>query len=1208
MHSQTRKYFWNNDIIHLGKEQSNYQTKILGTQNGLPNSEITCLTQDSNGFLWVGTSAGFASFDGKRFKNYLKAGYHFTGKIYTIREDTVRKVLWIACDAGLCYLKNEELSIVRTNEGDVTTYDIYPDESNNMWVATAKGPAFFTSNIINNLISDSIITLATYLLPEWKNFEKISDQVYKIVINQTGDLYFSGERSLFTYANKNLKTLWTSSEQENNDGVVGLVPGKKDSVYFATIFGGFGWIVKNKITWLNENNCIAVALTENKGQLYYFASGGIYKFHPSSKQLEKISEVPESINLWPSCLLVDNENNFWIGMHDNLLYQKPRIFYSYKNETDNISPEIFSIFRLKNNQLIFGTNRGKIYRRNGAVLKNYFPGNGRVVTRAEIKAIYEDSRGWLWMGSGYQGISILKNKQVLNFTVDKGLSNNSNYFIYEDANQNIYTGGDGGFSKISYDPVNDKFLFKNYFFKVSGDNTYMFKSCIAGPDGSLWLMGQKGIFHFINDELKPYLLNGNNIPNGTDIKSDKSGNIWIATKGDGIWQCFFDDKHLLQIRRIISDKNGLQSNIYLSLVIDNQSTVWAAGYGGISSIKQNGKNIYINNYTPDDGFLSSNYQSVTLFHDENDTIWVATSSGLSTFYAGNAAINKTLSLSIDNILLLDTADKDISILKKKLYSGIELPYYVNAIEFQFKAICLSDARNIRYSYRMMGLKDTTWLDWVDKEVAVYQSLPPGKYSFQVKALLNNNVPSNTVTFFFTINSPFWFSWWFILISICFFITIIFLVLKKWEKTVQFKNDEKIKTQKLISEHLQYRLEVEEVTNYFNRLMSVTETEDELLWDVARQCISKLNFEDCVIYLRNKRTNHLVQKAAWGPKVIMAENEMFPENAILSPIEIPVGSGIVGTVAKTGVAEIVPDVTKDPRYILDDAQRCSEIAVPIIYENQVLGVIDSESSHFNYYTQWHLQILSDIAVRCAERIVKLRTNKSLEKNKIKLLQTRQKLAEERLTALRSQMSPHFIFNSLNSIQQFVLGGDVESANKYLSQFSKLIRLVLQYSETNFITLDEEISMLHLYLSLEKTRFGDTFEYNIYLEENIDADEIKIPNLMVQPFVENAIWHGLMHKKGSREIKIHFRLSEDKTLVCEIVDNGIGRRRSEEIKKTRSVDIKHQSKGLKLVQDRSEALMQQFGKEILIEINDLINDVNEVSGTRVLIMLPLTGQIK
>ena len=114
-----------------------------------------------------------------------------------------------------------------------------------------------------------------------------------------------------------------------------------------------------------------------------------------------------------------------------------------------------------------------------------------------------------------------------------------------------------------------------------------------------------------------------------------------------------------------------------------------------------------------------------------------------------------------------------------------------------------------------------------------------------------------------------------------------------------------------------------------------------------------------------------------------------------------------------------------------------------------------------------------------------------------------------------MNPHFIFNSLNSIQQYILNGEIDNANKYLSKFSKLIRLVLHYSEYNFISLEEEINMLELYLSVEKTRFGNSFEYKILIEDELETEEIKIPNLMIQPFVENAIWHGLMHKTGEKK---------------------------------------------------------------------------------------------
>ena len=330
----------------------------------------------------------------------------------------------------------------------------------------------------------------------------------------------------------------------------------------------------------------------------------------------------------------------------------------------------------------------------------------------------------------------------------------------------------------------------------------------------------------------------------------------------------------------------------------------------------------------------------------------------------------------------------------------------------------------------------------------YRSLPPGTYSFQVKASLGYSTVK-ALTFGFKIDNPFWLRWWFILAGILLGLFAIYLIQKKWKKNIQKKHDEKIRTEKLISENLQYQLEVEQVTNYFTTSMSTRETVDDLLWDVAKQCISKLNFEDCVIYLKDDYKGILIQNAAWGPKSKTDNLKKGQNGKIINPIEIPIGRGIVGAVAATGMPEIIPDVTKDTRYIKDDEQRASEIAVPVIYDNVVLGVIDSESGQKDFYSQRHLKILTTIASHCAERIVKLRTEENLHKNQLELLQARHRLAEEKLTALRSQMNPHFIFNCLNSIQQFILTGEVDNANKYLSQFSKLIRLVLQYSENNFI---------------------------------------------------------------------------------------------------------------------------------------------------------------
>ena len=238
--------------------------------------------------------------------------------------------------------------------------------------------------------------------------------------------------------------------------------------------------------------------------------------------------------------------------------------------------------------------------------------------------------------------------------------------------------------------------------------------------------------------------------------------------------------------------------------------------------------------------------------------------------------------------------------------------------------------------------------------------------------------------------------------------------------------------------------------YFATSIFGQNTVDEILWDLAKNCISQLKFVDCVVYLVDKEKEILSQKAAYGPK--------NPVNfKLYKPIDISLGQGITGTVAVTGKAEIVNDTSKDSRYIVDDQQRLSEIAVPIVYNNQVIGIIDSEHPEKNFFTEQHLRILTTIASLCANKILKVRADEENQINQEKLIETTRMLAELRLKVLRSQMNPHFVFNSLNAMQHFMTIDDRKSALKYLSKFGKLIRSIFDKISFDFILLAEELNM-------------------------------------------------------------------------------------------------------------------------------------------------------
>lgn len=237
---------------------------------------------------------------------------------------------------------------------------------------------------------------------------------------------------------------------------------------------------------------------------------------------------------------------------------------------------------------------------------------------------------------------------------------------------------------------------------------------------------------------------------------------------------------------------------------------------------------------------------------------------------------------------------------------------------------------------------------------------------------------------------------------------------------------------------------------------------------------------------------------------------------------------------------------------------------------------------------------------AKKNAEVRARETKRESELQLLEIRKLLAESQLMALRAQMNPHFVFNCLNSIQECIVTQKYGEASLYLNKFSKLFRSVLNNSGRGMITLAEEIEVLELYLSLEHMRFEKAFNFVIHAEEDIETDEILIPSMLLQPYVENALWHGLMHKQGDRNLTISFKKLSEDVFQCTIDDNGIGRKKALELKEQQSKTKRHVSKGMSIANDRID-LLQKQGQHALLKIIDKYDDNGAALGTRVVIEL-------
>lgn len=233
--------------------------------------------------------------------------------------------------------------------------------------------------------------------------------------------------------------------------------------------------------------------------------------------------------------------------------------------------------------------------------------------------------------------------------------------------------------------------------------------------------------------------------------------------------------------------------------------------------------------------------------------------------------------------------------------------------------------------------------------------------------------------------------------------------------------------------------------------------------------------------------------------------------------------------------------------------------------------------------------------------KLQLHQKEQQWKVKELQNENKHVEMEkqavaleMQALRAQMNPHFIFNCLSSINRFILKNESKIASNYLTRFSRLMRMVLNNSQKSLISLDDELEMLELYLEMERLRFKNSFDYGITFLNTVDSDNIFIPPLLLQPFCENAIWHGLMNKQEQGRLDIELSI-EDNILNCVIRDNGVGRDKAKELKSKTAE--KEKSMGLKITTERLALLNREKGLHTFYEIEDLKDEKGNASGTKV-----------
>lgn len=1169
-----------------------YTFTFYNAADGLPSSEIISLANDEKGFLWVGTVAGVSRYDGYSFTNYQysEEGY-FLGMVNVIKPSG-HAALWIGTSSGLyCLIQNRLIKLSAETSLPQGVNDILEDGTN-LWLATENGPVLINKNDIHPEGRKKIL-LEKKILPGWLNKNGPIDERRTLFIKKApdGTIYLAQGYSIYRINKERIEPLYFLPDK--TDQILSLFPISVSKVYFDC--------AKSEMKKIENGHPVPLHFkehykpgTQGAGDSIWFVStSGIFCFHPANDIISVFINTIDTGFMWPSSMLKDG-NIFWMGTHDGLVKLKPSVFNTYRDRVYANVQETYSFLQLKDNTLLVGTNRGRLWKKTGEGFVNYLPGKQTLVPFAEVKALYEDERGWLWAGTGYQGISLFKKGKVLNFTKDENnLHDNTIVSFFKTSRGRFFAIGDQGASEILVD-AKENISFKKYYYFPNISRHAKFYSGIEAPGGAIWIAGEEGIKILKNDSIFSFQLLDQSV-SVRSMKMAADGSVWIATEGRGVLHCGFDKQNNIYVIKEYTEKDGLNTMLFIDLLVDREDNIWAGSAKGLTFIGRNGKyKGRVLNFNEADGFIRPGYSSTRLYQQSDGLIWAGTTQGLTSFRAEELFLSKDHPrVYITGVYLakansrFKTAD---SIFSPGNNFNTSFSYGNNSFNFNYTAIDFSNQQSLVYFYKLDGV-DSGWVNTGYRTIT-YQNLVPGEYSFRVKALNNKGLWSeNEAIYNFAISPPWWQTWWFRIASIVLAAVVVFGFIKRREQLAVKQEAEKTEIEKLKAISYQYQLEIEQVINYFATSIHGQDSIDGMIWDVTKNCISKLGFEDCVIYMLDKERNVLVQKAAWGPKTT-------EENKIVDPIEIPLGKGIVGAVAVSGKTEIINDTSVDERYIVDDARRFSEITVPVLNGKGVIGIIDSENSQKDFYTERHVQILTTVASLLGDKIDKMKAEQQTREKEIEVLQLNKDLATWQIAALRAQMNPHFIFNAMNSIQQFTLKNDSDNANLYISKFSSLLRKVLYTSQQNFISLEEEVEQLGLYLEIEKLRMGNDFNFEITVDEEIEADALQIPGMLVQPFVENAIKHGLPLRQGEKRLTINFSMPDEYHLQAVVTDNGIGRHNANELKKQQTL-LKHESKGIELVKHRLQLLQQDKQHDAELVIEDLPDD----SGTTVILIIPI-----
>lgn len=1194
-----------------------WKLTTYGVRDGI-RTVVEAMVQDSCGFIWLATHDGLMKYDGLHFTTYRndsRDSFSIGGNYVTKLMIDRKGVLWAGLSTGVVAryesstnrFYNFKIADKWQNPIQEQVSMLYADNNNNIWIGLSRNGLFRTSdNGISYRHFDIVPDTSTLYDAE---SIRIYNSAYAGLQDNNGVTWFATHDGLYYFNEKAEMMLPVRKPGFTTAGLrddlfTSMLMDKTGTLWFGSWTGGLSSYNTNSGEWKNyryqklksPTKNIITSLTFCSDDCIWLTSAdeGFGYFDIEDAQFsiflrEKEYLASELPNLQSYQVMRDRNNNLWISHAKGLtkIEQRPRLF-SF-NRVPVAKSDNLQFYQIKK---VWKDKKGRFeliatYYADGLQVKDLRTGQSSSVKipllASEeqlmlVEDMLEDHAGRIW---------VLTRDHLLEFdTTAKKLKINkvqppkqdrSNQYasMLEDREGNLWI---ASFLKGVFVIDPDKGLLQHYFSLTDRDHFLPFNYVNAMTRDSrdrIWLASRRGGIRYFDPHKK--ILTAVNLQRDGDfytnkvrtVIEDKQGYIWFGTE-KGFVQT--DPSQDFKVIAAYTAIDGVIGDIVTHAALDSTGKIWATTVSSIAMIDPVKRTVI--NYGEEDGYLNRHNVALDISRTENGHMIIPTTAGYFSF-------DPAYMRSGQGASLVQFTGFRVNDRLRNMSPGDTLRVFPgeNFFSIDFSVVDFNNAPKIQYSYKLDGFNEN-WINAGNHGFASYTNLPGGFYRLRVKggvSEIDENAPETQVVI--QVIDPVVKRPWFIVTVAILLLVAFILMIRNRNKKIDEQRDQ---------------IEAEKTINYFATSMNDKKTVDDILWDVTKNCIGKMNFEDCVIYLLDEQDNTLVQKASYGPKT--DEN-----NRIISPLKLPVGKGIVGAVAASGKPELINDTSKDPRYVVDDKQRLSEITVPIVSDGKVLGIIDCEHSRKNFFNGRHLMMLTTIASLCANKIVRATAETERINAQHKLNEVQQRMRDMEMQALRAQMNPHFIFNCLNSINRYIIKSDQATASLYLTRFAKLIRLILDNSNSKNVILGNELEALKLYIEMESLRFEQKFTYHIEVDPHVNTDSIEVPPLIIQPYVENAIWHGLLHKKEAGHLSIRVSVKHGNLLECIIEDNGVGREKAREMKSKTATTRK--SLGMKLTESRLSLLNSHATTHATVQIEDLVETPGVAMGTKVILNIPI-----